>query len=235
MLFFFIWSMYLLSQHKWLLAAVVYGLSIGVKLVPLMFLPLFLKHFKLSKSISFYGLVGAICFVQLLPFYSPQFIDNYADTIGLWFSNFEFNASIYNLIKKVAVQFEAKPWELIKTYGKITPYITVAIVMLVTAFRKNQDMVTLFGSMLLILSAYYFLSATVHPWYIIFLILLAIYTNFRYPLFWSAVVILSYSAYMNPDYTENMALLLIEYLIVFGFLVYEIVRLKGQKLLFHKN
>ncbi|MEX0289269.1 MAG: glycosyltransferase 87 family protein [Flavobacteriaceae bacterium] len=235
MLFFFIWSMYLLSQHKWVLAALVYGLSIGVKLVPLMFLPLFLKHFKLRKSISFYALVGAICLIQMLPFYSPQFIDNYSETIGLWFSNFEFNASIYNLIKKVAIQFDAKPWELIKTYGKITPYITVAIVMLVTAFRKNQDMVILFGSMLLILTSYYFLSATVHPWYIIFLILLSIYTNFRFPLFWSAVVILSYSAYMNPDYSENLALLLIEYLIVFGFLVYEIIRLKGQKLLFHKN
>lgn len=89
--------------------------------------------------------------------------------------------------------------------------------------------------MLVILSTYYFLSTTVHSWYIIFLILLTIYTDIRFPLFWSAVIILSYAAYSNAEYTENLALLFIEYFIVFGFLAYEFLRLKGPNILFRKN
>ena len=235
MLFFFIWSIYLLSVHKWLSAAVIYALSISMKLIPLMFLPLFLKHLGLKKSLLFYTVIAAVSLALLLPLYSPEFIDNYYETVGLWFSNFEFNASIYNLVKKIAIQFEAKPWELIKSYGKITPYITIVIVLLVSFFRKNQKLSVLLGSMLIILSSYYFLSTTVHPWYIIFLILITIYTDMRFPLFWSAMVILSYAGYSNAENTENLALLFIEYFIVFGFLAYEFLRLRGPKMLFRKN
>jgi len=235
MLFFFIWSIYLLSVHKWLWAAVLYALSISMKLIPLMFLPLFLKYFGLKKSLMFYSVIGVVTLALLLPFYTPEFIDNYTQTVGLWFSNFEFNASIYNVVKKIALQLEAKPWELIKSYGKITPYITIAVVLLLTFFRKNQNLSVLLGSMLIILASYYFLSTIVHPWYIIFLILLTLYTDIRFPLFWSAMIILSYAAYGNPEYTENLGLLFIEYFIVFGFLAYEFLRLKGPKILFRKN
>lgn len=235
MLFFFIWSIYLLAIHKWLLAAVIYAFSISIKLIPLMFLPLFLKHLGFKKSLLFYIVIAVVSFALLLPFYSPEFIDNYSKTVGLWFSNFEFNAGIYNVVKKIGIQFDAKPWELIKQYGKITPYITIAVVLLMTFLRKNEKLSVLLVSMLIILASYYFLSTTVHPWYIIFLVLLTIYTDIRFPLFWSAMIILSYSAYANPDYKENLGLLFIEYFIVFGFLAYEFLRLKGPKMLFHKN
>jgi len=235
MLFFFVWAIYLLSIKKWLWAAVVYALSISIKLVPLLFLPLFFKYFGFKKSLPFYALVGVATLLCFLPFYSPEFINNYSQTVGLWFSNFEFNAGLYNAIKHVAVQFDGKPWELIKTYGRITPYLMIGLVLIFTFFSKNQKLSVLLTSMLWILALYYFLSATVHPWYIVFLVLLTIYSDFRFPLFWSAVIILSYSAYANPDYEEHMGLLFVEYFIVFGFMIYEIIRLKGQNLLFRKN
>ncbi len=235
MLFFFVASMYLLSTKKWMLAAVLYGFSISVKLVPLLFLPLFLKHFKLKHSLLFYSVVGTTCLLLLFPFFSSEFISNYSETIGLWFSNFEFNAGLYNAIKKIAIQFDAKPWELIKTYGKITPVITIILVFLFTFLRKNQKMTVLVTSMLWILVLYYFISPTVHPWYISFVILLTIFTSYRFSLVWSATVILSYWAYSNSDFKEHLGLLSIEYLLVFGFMIYEIIRLKGQKMLFPKK
>ncbi|HMB63922.1 MAG TPA: hypothetical protein VKN36_12660 [Eudoraea sp.] len=235
MLFFFIWSLYLLSVNQWIWAAVVYGLSISVKLVPLLFLPLFIKHFGIKKSIFFFVVLGGVILLLWIPFYTPEFIENYVSTVGLWFSNFEFNAGIYNAVKQIALHFDAKPWELIKSYGKITPYFTILVVLFFSMVRKNQKLSVLLGSMLWVLAIYYFFSPTIHPWYIIFLILLTIYTDLRFPLFWSAAIILSYSAYTDPDYTENLWLLCIEYFIVFGFMFYEIFRLKAQKSLFHKN
>src|SRR5690606_13805065 len=78
MLSLFMGSLYLLFQKKWSLAAVVYALSISIKLVPLIFLPLFLKHFGLKKSMSFFGIIGVVCLLLTLPFYAPELIANYS-------------------------------------------------------------------------------------------------------------------------------------------------------------
>ena len=228
MLFFFVWALYLLSIHKWQWAAVVYACSISVKLVPLLFLPLFLTHFKFKKSILFYAIVGLTTLLLFAPFYSSEFISNYSKTIGLWFSNFEFNAGLYNAIKQIAIQFDAKPWELIKTYGKITPIATIIAAFLFTFLRKNQKLPVLITSMLWVLTLYYFMSATVHPWYIIFLVLLTTFTKYRFALVWSAAIVLSYFAYSLADFKENLWLLAIEYIAVFTFLIYELVAYRNK-------
>lgn len=228
MLFFFVWSLYLLSVHKWQWAAVVYACSISVKLVPLLFLPLFLKHFKLKKSIPFYAIIGGTSLLLFAPFYSSEFIANYSKTIGLWFSNFEFNAGLWNIIKYTGIQFDAKPWELIKTYGKITPIVTIVAVLLFTFLRKNEKLPVLITSMLWVLTLYYFISATVHPWYVIFLVVLTAFTKYRYAFIWSSAIVLSYFAYSIGDFKENLWLLTIEYVAVFSFLIYELVAYRNK-------
>lgn len=228
MLFFFVWSLYLLSVQKWQWAAVLYACSISVKLVPLLFLPLFLSHFKWKKSILFYLIIGVVSLSLFAPFYTSEFIDNYSQTIGLWFSNFEFNAGLYNTIKQVAIQFDAKPWELIKTYGKVTPLLTIATVLLFTFLRRNQNLAILISSMLWVLTLYYFTTATVHPWYIIFLVTLTIFTTYRFALVWSATIILSYFAYSLADFKENLWLLALEYSVVFAFLIYELIAYRNK-------
>ena len=235
MLFFFIWGLCLITLNKWLFAAIAFACSISVKLVPLMFLPLFITYFGFRKSMKFYIVLGLVILMGVLPFYSSEFLNNYTNTVGLWFSNFEFNAGIYNLIKQIAIKFDAKPWELIKIYGKLVPYIMIGFVLLLTFLRDNEKMPILISSMLWVLVLYYFLSSTVHPWYIIFLVGLSVFTDYRFPLAWSVVIILSYSAYENPEFKENLGFLFIEYFVVFGFMIYEIFKLKGVKLLIRKN
>ena len=235
MLFFFIWALYLISIKKWMVAALPYAFSICVKLVPLLFLPLFLKYFGIKKSTLFYTLIVMICILFFIPFYSSEFIGNYSDTVGLWFSNFEFNAGIYNLVKYTAVQLDAKPWELIKTYGTITQVLTVLVILALTFLRKNEKLPVLAGSMLWALSFYYYITPTVHPWYIIFPVLLCLFTEYRFPIIWSAASTLSYFAYSMADFQENMWLLTLEYFCVFGFMLYEIVKLGKLKLIFRNN
>lgn len=228
MLFFFVWALYLISINKWQWAAVVYACSISVKLVPLLFLPLFLKHFNIKRSISFYTIVGATSLLLFAPFYSSEFISNYSQTIGLWFSNFEFNAGLWNGIKHIGIQFDAKPWELIKTYGKITPVLTIILVLLFTFLRKNQKLSVLITSMLGILTLYFFMSSTVHPWYVIFLVVLAIFSKYRYAIVWSAAVVLSYFAYSLADFKESLWLLALEYILVYAFLMYELIAYRNK-------
>ena len=228
MLFFFVWALYLLSIHKWQWAAVVYACSISVKLVPLLFLPLFLKHFKFRKSILFYSIVGTTILLLFAPFYASEFMANYSETIGLWFSNFEFNAGLWNTVKHIGIHFDAKPWELIKTYGKIIPVVTFILVTVITFLRKNQDLSILITSMLGILTLYYFMSATVHPWYVIFLVVLAIFSQYRFAIVWSAAIVLSYFAYSIADFKENLWLLALEYITVYAYLIYELIAYRNK-------
>ena len=236
MLFFFVWAMFLLVKKKWIASAPIYAFSILVKLVPILFLPLFLRYLGFKKSVGFYALVLTTCIAFLAPFYTPIFVDNYSETVGLWFSNFEFNAGIYNMVKSIGVDFfEAKPWELIKTYGKIMALSVIVIALILTFFRKNENFKTLIQSMLWVLFAYLALSSTVHPWYIIFLLTLTIFTEYKFPILWTLVIILSYWAYSNPDFTENLGFLTIEYLAVFALFIYELYTKSIKKLDFFKK
>lgn len=236
MLFFFVWSLYLISKNQMLWATPVYALSIMVKLVPLLLLPMFLKYLGIKKSMVFYSLVSVCCVLILYPFYSSFFIDHYSETVGLWFSNFEFNASVYNVVKKIAVEHhEAKPWELIESYGSMIIKAMIAIVLLIALLRKNQKLQTVITSMVLALACYYFLSSTVHPWYVVFLLGIAIFTEYKFVLVWSFAVILSYYAYTNSDYKENLWLLAIEYILVIGFFLYEMMANGPKKLYFFKK
>ena len=225
MFFLFVWAMYLVSIGKTIWAAPIYAASIMLKLVPLLFLPLLLPFLGMKKSFLFYGVVAVFCVAFILPFYSPQFLDNYADTIGLWFSNFEFNAGVYNLVKVIAVAYyDQKPWIIVKDYGDLVPLFTLLLAFLLMIFRDYKKMQSLFTSMLILLTGYYVLSATVHPWYLIFLLGLSLFTNYRYTILWSALVILSYYAYSQPDFKENLGIIAVEYLFVFMYLGYEIVK-----------
>lgn len=227
LLFFLLAALYFLAHQQWKWAALLYALSIMVKLIPLLFLPLFLKYLGIKKSVGFYTLIGFSCLLLLLPFYSPVFVGHYAQTLTLWFTNFEFNAGVYNLVKGIAVSaFEAKPWILVALYGKIAATVTLVFVLGLSFFRKNYSLPQVMVSMLLALSLYYGLSSTVHPWYLIPLLGLARFTPYRYPMVWAVVVVLSYSAYAQPHYKEQLGLVLVEYTVVFGYFLYELWRMR---------
>lgn len=235
MLLFFVMGLHFIFSEKVTPGAIFYGLSIGVKLIPLMFLPLFLKHYKLRRALHFYVVVGLVLIVCLLPFYSTDMVHNFGDTLSLWFSNFEFNAGIYNAVKQLGLQLGEKPWEMVKSYGKLVPIIVLVVVFFATLLRNNKEPRILMASMLLVLTAYYLLSATVHPWYIVFLVLLCLGTEYRYPLFWSALIMLSYSAYRYDPTEEQLVLILLEYLVVIAVMIYEFFRFNREKLLIPKN
>jgi hypothetical protein len=229
MLFFLVWAIYLLFKNKWVWAAVLIACSITVKLIPLLFLPLFYQWFVkreinyfngLKKLISFYLITGITTLLFFLPFYSPTLIDNYSNSVGLWFRNFEFNASFYYIFREIGYLFRG--YNEIAIIGKVIPILTILFVGYITFFRKNTNPKQLITALLFGLSFYYFTTTTMHPWYLATLILLSVFTKYRFPIVWSLVVILSYSAYTNEIYKENLLLVAIEYIVVYGFLIWEL-------------
>ena len=235
MLFFFVWALYLLFKGKWFWAAVLIGISISVKLIPLLFLPLFLKYFRKKKNLTgldlpslfkFYTIIGITVLVTFVPFLSSEFIQNFSATIALWFQNFEFNASVYYIIRWIG--FQIVGWNTIGTIGKILPVLVLLFVMSIALFRKNKTPQQLITAMLFAVSFYFFLSTTVHPWYIATPLLLSVFTKYKFAIVWSFMVMLSYSAYGKDGFDENLWLVALEYIMVIGIAVWEI--LLSQKL-----
>ena len=106
--------------------------------------------------------------------------------------------------------------------GKMIPGVVLIFVAYTTFFKRNKTIVGLITSMLLVLSFYYFTATTVHPWYIATLLILSVFTNYKFPLIWSLAIVLSYLAYTNSDEHENLWIIAIEYFIVYGFLIWEV-------------
>ncbi|MCK0179778.1 mannosyltransferase [Flavobacteriaceae bacterium S0862] len=232
MIFFLVWSLYLLHSGKWQLAAVMFACSVSIKLIPLLFLPLFYQWFtkrdastalSLTKLIGFYLIVIATTIVLFLPFYSSQFITNYAETVSLWFYNFEFNGSLYYIAREIGYLFRG--YNEIAIIGTYTAIIVFLFVVAMTLLRKNTTMTQLITAMLFALSFYYFTATTVHPWYVATLLILSIFTKYKFPLVWSFVIILSYLAYLQigkADKAENLWIIALEYALIYGFFVWEV-------------
>ncbi|RZW56987.1 MAG: DUF2029 domain-containing protein [Flavobacteriaceae bacterium] len=230
MLFFMVWSLYLLHKSRWQLAAVVFAFSVSVKLIPLIFLPLLFQKLGWKKSIGFYAIVGLITLILFLPFYTDQFIINYTETVGLWFQNFEFNASLYYFMRTLGYMFRG--WNEIAIIGKIIPALVVLVIILLSVFRTNRSTIQLVSAMLLGLTFYYFTATTVHPWYIATLLLLSVFTNYKFPLVWTAVIILSYLAYGEKGFNESLYVIVIEYLLVYGVFIWEVLLKRSIPFLF---
>lgn len=233
MLFFVIAALYYLYRTKWMIAPLLLGCSISLKLLPLLFLPLFFQFFlkknsskthealwkKIMKLLSFYALTLLVFIISFIPFASGYFIENFAESIALWFGRFEFNASIYYVIRWIG--FQIVGWNIIETVGKILPIVVLVSILIMTFVRKNQSLQQLITALLLSSSIYFLLATTVHPWYVATPLLLGLFTKYKFPIVWSFAIFLSYTAYQGAIFQENLLWVVIEYALVIGYAIWE--------------
>lgn len=224
MLFFFVLGWWLYAHKKPWLSSIAFALSVGTKLIPLLLVPVFIRYQSWKKSVLM-ACVGLLSLLLLfLPFFKDIGLENYLATIQLWFKNFEFNGSLYYIVRWIG--YEIKGYNIIRQVGEVTPWLVVLIVLGFSCIKAKKTAQQVFTAMLLLLSCYYFIASIVHPWYIISLVFLSLFTRFSFPLFWSALVLLSYVTYAHPSFQENYYLIGIEYGIVFAVLGYELVKKK---------
>ena len=216
MVFFFALGIYGLLLGKWQRAVFPMVLSIGTKLLPLITLPLLYQQLKLKKSLGFGGLCALGIFALFFPFFYGLGYENYLNTLRLWFTTFEFNASFYYIVR--AIGFQIKGYNIIRSLGEITPFVIVLVILGFTFYGKKERPKKWISGILFLLSVYFLLSTTVHPWYICTLVFLGMLSHYSFPWIWSALVVLSYSAYGDPNFQENYPLLAMEYLGVIGVL-----------------
>jgi len=227
MIFFLVLSFYFLGSNKQKVSSVFLAFSVLIKLVPLIFLPLIIRKAGIKNGLVFSIITGIIVFTSYIPFINPEFTGNYLNSLNLYFQKFEFNASIYYIVREVG--YMVKGYNIIQTAGPVLSIISTALIIFIALLQKKDNPQSFYPLMMFGLLIYYLFATTVHPWYLSVLLIVSVFTKYRFVLVWTFVIILSYYTYSSLDFKENLWLNIIEYSIVLGFLVFEVIYLRRRK------
>jgi len=221
----FLGCIWKLRQQAYFPAGILLGIGIGIKLIPLIFIPLIVAfiispescllrelransgHERLSDFLCFF--VGLLICTTLLcyPFFELGSAVNYIETIGLWFTKFEFNASIYYLLRWLG--FLWKGYNLIAFIGPALSTLSVLIILYLSRL-VYLNRCSLIQAMMWAILIYLLLATTVHPWYWTTVLIMSILCNSKIGLIGSVVIFMSYSAYQEQIVTQQPLWILLE-------------------------
>ena len=188
------------------------ALAVATKLLPLLVLPLLLRRLPWRQLVGFGLVLGAGLAALFLPFLSLALVENIGRSLNLYFRNFEFNASFYYLARAIGRQLTG--YNQIALLGPALASLTALGGLALAFTERRTTWATLPRALLLLLTLYFLLATTVHPWYLAPLVLLSTFTRARYALVWSGMAVLSYAAYRTSAYTEDLGLVALEYTVV---------------------
>ncbi|MCK6690868.1 MAG: hypothetical protein L6Q97_02065 [Thermoanaerobaculia bacterium] len=221
MLCFLLAGIYALLRGRWTGAALWWALATASKLLPLLFLPVVLAWLGWRRGFRFMVYFSAFCLILFWPLLDIQVMQNMAGSLNLYFRQFEFNASIYYLLKLAGTAVAPPKMDVARTLGPVLACAVFMGVAILALYRRPtaenpEKGYFLPNRLLFALMLYLTLATTVHPWYVAPLFGLGLLTRYTFPLAWTAVAVLSYSHYAGGGYQEHFGWIGMEYLIVFG-------------------
>ncbi len=191
---FLLLSFWLLLQSRAFGAVASLAAAVLTKLNPLMFFPSLLWMINGWKRMLLAKLLFMTLFIAaFIPFFSPVFWEHLSNSLDLYFRNFEFNAGPYFLIRNIWAS--ALGYNPIQWLGPILSILGFLLILIVIVFRRKKELLKLPETWMWIYTIYLMTATTVHPWYLIPLVVLGVLSGYMYPFFWSALVFLSYSHY----------------------------------------
>jgi len=232
-IFFLFLAVFFLTRKTLLYSAAGISFAICTKLVPLIFLPSFIGRLAAKNLATYFLVVAATCLLLFFPFFDWEVFNSLRSSVGLYFNKFEFNASLYYLVREFG--FWKYGYNIIQTVGWKLGLITLVLILTFVWIRIRQSKMKqeastshgLFQDWMWMLSIYFLFVTTLHPWYITTLLALSVFTSYRYPTVWTGMIFLTYAGYTEDSFHEVLWLTAIEYIIVIGYLVYELWRRKS--------
>ena len=223
-IFFVITGLYYFEKNRKWLSAAGFGLAIGTKLLPLIYLPfLFLKGLRERKWIIAI-LSGVLGLLTLLPLLNETFIRAMSESLDLYFRSFEFNASLYFLAREVG--FWIYGYNNIALIGPLLSIFSVVTILAISGIAVWKKW-SVPKTLLFILTSYLLFATTVHPWYVLPLVALGVLSGYWYPIVWSLLIFLTYVGYTKSGFELPMFIIVIEYVLTGLVLLFE-TRLKKE-------
>lgn len=201
--------------------------SVASKLITLLVSPFLFKRLGFKNSISFFVILIGFLIMFFLPLFLSTY-ENFSKGLNLYFQKFEFNASIYYVIRQMGYWW--KGYNIIGSLGPILAIISGFAILILAYFEKAKDIKSLCKYLTFGLMFYYGLGTTIHPWYTALLVFLAVFSDLKFPIFWSFLAVLSYAKYYeNGIYYPLMVSL--EYSILIILMILEWKNINFDKVL----
>ena len=222
MIFFLLLAIYFINKQQLTFSAIAFGFAIGAKLWPIMLMPLLLKKLGFKQTIFYSTISGLVSVVVLFPML--QQYANIFSSLNLYFQQFEFNGSVYYLLRWIINKDEH--FETFELMRRLLPVFTVVAISMLSYFYTKDKFI---GALQIAFSIYCLFATTMHPWYITPLIMLSVFSGYRYAIVWSLLIYFTYITYIDITYPENYFVVVMEYLVVIGFCLFEVFILPGRR------
>ncbi|MFN5634088.1 MAG: glycosyltransferase 87 family protein [Flavobacteriia bacterium] len=211
-----------LMESKLISGSILFAAAVHIKLIPLMLLPFFWRFLGWKKALWLY--VFVVCGVLLfaLALIDQRNYHHFMESLTLYFKVFEFNSFILHYYLQYG--YWKLGWNATMFYGPRLARIAIQCITVLALYGEFKSPEVLLKRMTIAYFIYLLLSSTLHPWYILPLLFLSIFTTYLFPLLWSLTVILSYAFYTRGNTAStNEILLWIEYFPVLGLFGYEMM------------
>ena len=224
MIFFLLSAFFLMMRGQLTLSSIAFASAVCTKLIPLIFLPVLLRPFGWKKALLYWTATGIITFVLFLPLLSRDIVYGFSTSLGYYFQQFEFNASVYYLVR--AAGYAIFGFNIIQFAGPILAVIAALLIFRIGFARMSDPMDQgvyrdLFNRILWCLFIYFVSTTILHPWYIITLLAISLYTPYQFPILWTGLIFLTYAGYEENSFRENLLLVSLEYITLFAYISYE--------------
>ncbi len=214
-------ALYFIFTSRWILGAFIFALAVHIKLVPLILLPFFLRYFPWKKTIAMYSVIGVSIVGLSLTQLNAGNIANFLDSLALYFQNFGFNSFLFHYLNQIVKYFTH--YNPLAFTGPIVSFLVMTTI-LYMAFRfESKTWRILLEKMFFAFFLYLIMGTTLHPWYVIPLLGLSVFTNYASAMVWSFLIFLSYFAYANGSSNsfETRLIINIEYILLLAYMLYE--------------
>ncbi|PWL30418.1 MAG: hypothetical protein DCO96_05400 [Fluviicola sp. XM-24bin1] len=223
MLSFFVIGLYFLIKEKWVLASLFLAFAIHVKLVPIVLLPFLFRYLGWAKSAVVYSITGVFIALLAIVYLRLDNYMNFLNSLELYFRAFEFNSSIYHHYLQYGKDIYG--WLRTDIYGERMSRLGMYVILAVAFFGGKRDFKTMASYMTVGLVLYYLFATTVHPWYVLTILGLSVFTRFSFGIIWSGLIFMTYVAYGDwPKDTDTFFWMVqIEYAILLAVMLYELI------------
>lgn len=222
MLSFLIASFYFIVTNKLIVAGIFFAFAVQMKIVPLLLLPFFLRFLGFKKAALFYFVTISLSIGISLFQINGENVGNFFKSLVLYFRVFEFNSFIYFNTNRIAKWF--LDYNPIRISGPIISLISMGLILYLALKNAIVDWKDLFRKMLFGFFLFLIFSGNMHPWYLLPLLVLSLFTNFAFPIFWSYLIFFSYFFYHVGLGTSVPVRLMVaaEYIVLFVILFREL-------------
>ena len=238
MIFFFTIALYYLQKatvrSKYLvLSSLLLSFSVASKIFSVLFSLSFAQALSVKRGIVFLIIFSTSCVIIFIPFFQTLITPSlWNNSLGLYFGKFEFNASVFYLLKYFGA------WQFgFDVIHVVTPilmsiFLVFAFILHLNKSFYGTDLKTFSRACLMLFYAYIVCSTTVHPWYLAFPVLFAALGGYYFPLIHSFLIVLTYAGYTqgSSKSSENLWFVLIEYGVVLIVFIIEVFQNRQSNL-----